>query len=361
MNPGRRIPPTSLADVLYARVANRKPFFYDGWGNTFALEYLLNIKNPSELYGRVPAAVQFEQMSSRRVQGTLVQKMTFASPYFFVRHHRGRTMTSWLPPEASQVACLFVFPRQFSGGPVAIHFAATGDEGQERRLRWLALPLAREGIASVILEHPMYGQRRLLGCDSRPARVTDFLMMSRAAQDEGIGVARHLQNCGYGPIVFTGISMGGYMALAACARSGLVAAVAACIPSHSAGPVYTEGVLSRSVHWAALGRGLGPWAEAVCRNLPGGVAADPRPAARAVLTRLLALGDIDNLPRVKRPHAIAVVNARRDAYIPPASREAIHACYPEASYQEVDRGHVGAFLFGADTFRRAIHAALARL
>ena len=353
-------PLVSLADLAYARLANRKPFFYEGWGNTFALEYLLGLSDPGVLYGQVPEAVEPVTVGSRRVRGFLVRELEFFSPYRFVRAHRGKVMTSWLPPEAARCAMEFVFPRNFHRGPVAIHFAATGDERLARRMRWLALPLAREGVASVILLHPMYGSRRLVGRDSRPARVSDFLMMSRAAQDEGIGVAHWLRNSGYGPIVFTGISMGGYMALAAAARSGMIAAVAACIPSHSAGPVYTDGVLSRSVDWGALGRGLGAWAgePRIAAQAPTERAED---RARLVLTRLLALGDIENLPRVKRPRAIAVVNARRDAYIPPASREAIRRCYPEAHYQEVDRGHIGAFLLAAGTFRRAIHEALARL
>ncbi len=367
----------SLADRLYARFANRKPFFYEGWGNLFALEYLLNVTDPAALYTQGPSAVQLEEDGGTWAGEMLVRRVRFESPYRFSRTFAGRTMVSWLPPEAAVASGLFVLPNKFAGGPVAVHFAATGDEGLKRRLHWMGLPLAREGVASLILEHPMYGGRRLWKRDARPARVTDFLMMSRAAQDEGIGVALELVRRGYGPIVFTGISMGGYMALAAAARSGLRAAVAACIPSHSAGPVYTEGVLSRSVDWRKLGAGLGDWSASVTRDRVAASRASrtragrtrvtreevwtPEEKARAVLRRLLALGDIQNLPRVREPRAISVVNARRDAYIPPASRQAIHDCYPEAHYTELDRGHIGSFLFGADVFRRAIHEALARL
>lgn len=343
-----------MLDRAYSAVANRKPVFYEGWGETLALEYLLSLSNPSTLYrDRVPeVSVLLDQTWSD--DDCQFQTFSYQSPYRFLRRWKGRQLAYQLPAEIAQGRLLFVRPKRSFSGAVAIHFASTGDEGFSRRLRFMAKPLAKRGVASVLIENPLYGSRRLPGKDTRPSTITDFLRMSRANQDEGIAIARALLQAGYGPLAFVGISMGGYMAIASASRFGRRVAVAACIPSHSAGPVYTNGVMARSVDWHALEAGLGDWAAAT-RNRSKNV------WARQTLERLLGLGNVVNLPRLKAPAALRVVNARRDAYIPRESQNAILACYPQSRCAELDYGHVGAVLWGSDLFVDATLQAFAGL
>lgn len=47
--------------------------------------------------------------------------------------------------------------------PWAIHLAATGDEGFSMRRNFIAAPLLKENIASLILQIPFYGKRRIPG------------------------------------------------------------------------------------------------------------------------------------------------------------------------------------------------------
>ena len=119
---------------------------------------------------------------------------------------------------------------------MVIHFAASGDEGSLRRRKTMALPLLARGVASIIPEHPFYGERssKEFRPSSVPATFTDFLMMSRAAADEGVALIRYLKGEGFVRICSAGVSMGSYTAMAAAARSGEAVAIAACLPMHSA-------------------------------------------------------------------------------------------------------------------------------
>ena len=130
--------------------------------------------------------------------------------------------------------------------------------------------------------------------------------------------------------------MGGSHAAVAGALSPVPTAIAALAASHSSSPVFTEGVLERTVDWGALG---------------GREAALPR------LRELLLFLDLRRLP-VPRHTAAAVFGiARRDGYVPEAFVLPTVDHWPGAETVYVDPGHAGFHLWGkavqADLITRA--------
>ncbi len=339
-------------DRLYSAWANRHPFFYEGWGRRDVLDDLLRLgprKLQKNLARRTLAAPQVTWTPARPLRGTLVRQGVFRSPYYYAWKRNGKSVREILPPEVAFARVELVQPlkRQNDSRPLVFHFAATGDEGFARRRGALALPLARRGITSAILENPCYGQRRPTGQRSSRIRTfSEFLQMSRAAQDEGLALLNYFREAGYGPIGVTGISMGGYVALATAAQLDFPCAVAACIPCHSAAPVYTEGVLSEAVAWDRL-----------AADLEGRAGGDPR----AYMRSLLDLSDLRHLPAPDFARTVIMVGADEDQYIPRESVEIARDHWHGSELRWVTGDHVGTFLFHLGEFHAAIVDSLERI
>lgn len=128
-------------------------------------------------------------------------------------------LARWLPRESASVGVMVVEPPR--GAPLAgvcVHLAATGLEGFGWRRRLVAEPLAeRCGVASLILEHPLYGSRRPEGAASfHPRTVADFLLAGVGACAEAAAALRWARQRYPGvPAGLAGSSMGGAMALGA--------------------------------------------------------------------------------------------------------------------------------------------------
>ena len=340
-------------DLIYSRWANRHPFFSEGWGRRDILDDLLKQgarKLNQRLARRKLPPARIAWTPARGMGHSLVREGVFESPHYYEwKPARAAKRRECLPPEIAFARVQLIQPRHQQGGtrPLVIHFAATGDEAFGRRRKTLALPLARRGISSVLIENPYYGQRRPPGqIGSRLRNVTEFLQMARAAQDEGHVLLDYFRALGYGPIGVTGVSMGGYSALMMGAEAAFPVAVSACIPTHSAAPVYTEGVLSLACDWNALhahleGRGNG----------------DPRD----YMFRLFSLSDLDHLPAPKWSRAAVLVGAEDDRYIPRASVESAHAHWPGSELRWIKGGHVSSFLFNRKDFIQAIVDSLDRI
>jgi len=329
----------SLLDTLYSTLANRDLFFKSGWGEMAGLDYILH-SEPSKLHLRPVQDISIHWESGRTEKGLTVREGNFESPFQFEYTNGRNKVISELPEEAKRAYVQMILPKIVNAEtPMVIHFAATGDEGFTRRRLTMAIPLASIGIGSLILENPFYGKRRPIGQRGvMIQRFTEFLRMSRAATDEGVALLRYLYRQGHRILGVTGISMGGYVALTAAARSELEIAVAACIPSHSGSPVYTDGLLSKVCDWNFLQKEL------------TGTGKDARKFMRAILD----CSDIRAFPKPKRPDAVVIVGARKDAYIPNYSTEVIKEHWQEANLRWVKHGHVGSFLFCAKDFRQAV-------
>jgi pimeloyl-ACP methyl ester carboxylesterase len=138
--------------------------------------------------------------------------------------------------------------------------------------------------------------------------------------------------------------MGGHMAAQVGALSAEPAAIVACITPHSAGAVFTEGVLKKYLAWDVLEREL-----------------DGSGSAFDLMRDFLDLTDIRHYPIPANPRACFLVAAAKDAYIPPESAMILHRCWPGSTMRWLKGGHVGAFLFHRGAFVEAIVKAFGKL
>jgi len=323
---------SSLLDRLYARYSNRLLFFRQGWGDMGFLKEL----SPGWLQERAQEKISISWDREEKADGIRIRQGRFTSPFG----------AKGFPPESGTAYVELILPTAGNGRPpVCLHLAATGDEGFERRRTALALPLAKRGIGSLILENPYYGKRRPPGQHSKMLRcVSDLILMGSAALTEGRVLLAWLHQEGYSRTGVSGISMGGHMAALVGTLSPEPVAIAPCIAPHSPSAVFLDGVLSRYCAWNVLNHGQ----------------QEPN-EARVFMTGLLDIMDIRRYPPPQAPAAAFLVAARDDAYIPPESAAKLHRHWPGSSLRWLEGGHVGAFLFYRGIFVETIVQAFNRL
>jgi pimeloyl-ACP methyl ester carboxylesterase len=199
----------------------------------------------------------------------------------------------------------------------------------------MATRLAEHGIASIVLENPLYGSRR-----PRPGQVittvAEFAVMGRAAVMEAEALAGWVSR--RGPIGFGGFSMGANTAALAGALSPIPAAIGIMAASHSPGPVWRDGVVSGSVDAEALG--------------PDGL--------RRLGTTLSTATVLDIPPPPHVSHAV-IVAGTRDGYVPPATTIALAEHWPGSEVRWLDAGHGTLIWFHRDAWIEAIVASFARV
>lgn len=322
----------SLLDRTYAAWSNRRLFFRQGWGDLALLEESLRRAGPPDAVHPVPITWE----NAREEGPALLRQGSFPSPF----------RRPGFPTESHTAWVEMVLPRDWSQRtPVCVHFAATGDEGFERRRKILALPLVRHGIGSLILENPYYGRRRPPGQHSKMLNLfSDLWLMAGATVAEGRSLLDGLCREGFRRLGVCGISMGGSMAARVAALWPGELAVTALITPHSAAAVFTEGILKRYCAWDVLNRQLDGSGDAMTKM-------------RAFLDHT----DIRRLPPLGRPDAAFLVGARADAYISRESVEAVHRHWPGSTLTWVDSGHVGAFLFHRGLWVEAVRQSFERL
>eukprot|EP01012_Entosiphon_sulcatum_P042166 TRINITY_DN5611_c1_g1_i1.p1 TRINITY_DN5611_c1_g1~~TRINITY_DN5611_c1_g1_i1.p1 ORF type:complete len:434 (+),score=29.10 TRINITY_DN5611_c1_g1_i1:540-1841(+) len=212
------------------------------------------------------------------------------------------------------------------GCGVAILLAATGQHGYVMRRKLVAHALARQGIASVILESPFYGKRQPKDQrGSKLRRVSDLPVLGRATLYECRSLIRWLLAAGFGPVSLAGASMGGlHAAMTACLTPSYPLGVVSWAGPPSASPVFAQGLLSYSCAWASLG------ADAKANNLEAALAEPQSPYPipeslqgqdestylRQLMWRFLQLTDIEKFPEPTCPEGAIFVHARRDWYVP---------------------------------------------
>jgi hypothetical protein len=329
----------SLLDLAYSTLTNRNRFFSEGWGDKDALAYLLS-QNPRDIHNRSVKDIQVNWMTDTSKKHFRIREGYFESPFAFKYKKDKKLVTVRLPEESKRARIKLILPKHFHReSPLVLHYAATGDEGFQRRLFTMALPLVKLGIGSIILENPFYGQRKPKGQNGAYLNTfTDFLKMARATTDEGIALLRYFRRLGHRKLGVSGISMGGYVALSTAARSEIKLAVAACVPSHSGSPVYLEGALARACDWEKLDSQL----------------TVPDLSVKSYMKSILDQSDLQTFTKPKRPDAIVVIGAKNDGYIPEYSTNRIKELWPEITLKWIPTGHVGSLLFHARDFRQTI-------
>jgi hypothetical protein len=313
-------------DRAYARLASRRPLFQAGWGDE---ALLAATSEKGALAGPSPETARPLFGPRQRRRGVWVRDGRFCSPEPGLLGPVATAHVRWLTLSASPArsACLVL--------------AGSREEGFTLR-EAVYRPLVLRGTDILLLESPFSGLRRAPAQRTAAVRtVSDHLLLNLALLQEARALLAYLQEAGYHRRAVAGFSMGGFMAAAVAALSTEPLAVAALAAGTTPAPVFTRGLLSRSVDFRALGEGHGG-----------------EEAARVRLASLFGLADTSLLPPPVRPEAAVVVGFLRDGYVAAADTAALHAHWPRSRLRWADAGHISALLFHREALRTAVADAL---
>lgn len=305
-------------DLRYARRTYRNRYFRDGFGNVFdALPRTAPLARPWT------DDFSFEEEDVEEGSGGTRVGIRYASP------------DTLLPSTVSTGRGVFFRPRKVPYGTV-IALAATGDEGFAHRTKQIALPLLQEGIATLILEAPYYGSRRLPGRDSSVlASVVELGQLFRAQVIEAAALVYAVRNFTGEKVVLTGTSRGAQAAVVAASLLDESPPVVAFLAPYSAYPVFTDGVLRHDVCFDALAEEEGGDLE----------------AAKARLQEMLRSGDIDQFGTGLNEAETIFVHATADGFVPPSAAERYRQTFPNAHFNDIDGGHISSFLRAGKSLR----------
>ena len=306
-----------------ARTPPHRRVFRDGWGDADVLDWYASIvRTPPR-----PGPIQVEEVSRFSADGLVVTDLRFESP------------AEHLPP-ASRIAGARLVSAEADPFRVCLLMAAWNDHGYRTRSR-LARRLAARGIATVMLENPLYGERRPRPGDDRPlATVSEFAVMGRAAVVEGVALLSHLRTL-YPSTGVGGFSMGGNIAAFVGVLAGFPTAIAPIAGSHSPGPPFTQGVLRRAVAFDALG-------------------STPEEAER-LLSRFLHSASVLDHDPPRHTAAAVLVAGTSDGFVPTAAVQAVQHHWPGARTEWVHTGHAGLLWRHKDLMASATAEAFDRL
>jgi hypothetical protein len=317
--------------VAWNTARTRRTLFSDGWGD----EDLTARWIASRAFER-PVRVPDVHWTPARIEGRVI-----------TRDGRFLSPVTELPAESR--ACVFraVMPANFTRDtPMLVVHAASGDEGFATRTRvWL--PAIERGALGVLLpENALYGVRRPFGQRGTGVRtVSAHLGMNIAMVLEARALLAWLEHEGFAVRGVAGFSMGGSMAALTAAIENTRLAVAVLAAGRSASPVFTRGLLSRSVDFVALSRSFGHDTE----------------RARAALAELFAHADLDRFAAPAHRDGIALVAATRDGYVPADEVRTLQRVWglPDAAW--MNTGHAGAIVHHAHVMREHAVNAIARM
>ncbi len=308
-----------MLDRLIARLGARDPMFVSGWGDESALAALAEGGlRPDPAPG--PLSIE--------VLGTVggARELAFESP------------VPWLPREVARGRARHLPAR---GRDALIVLASSREEGYSLREAVWAPLATGESVDVFLLENAYYGTRRASGQRSASLpTVLDQMRMNVATLVEVDALVRRLTTDGFARVCVTGYSMGG--AMAALAGSLVRRPIAALPMAATLTPatIYTEGLLSRSVAFHALG----PTAD----------------EGRRRLADLFATADMSRFPPPLARDAAIVVGARADGFVAPEGTTRL-ARHWGAELRWVRGGHASALFTARRAMRRAALDALARL
>jgi predicted alpha/beta-hydrolase family hydrolase len=312
-------------DVMFGMLLDRPRFFADGWGDLRVID-----DDPVALTRHAPVKVAISWGAPRRSRSGTVREGIFDSP------------ETRLPACSRRARVQLALP----AGPlrgVALHLAATGDQGFRMRLR-IAGPLLERGIGALVLENALYGSRRpprQLGPAVRT--VSDLYLMAAATLQEGRALLRWLYEGPFGAVGVTGYSMGGQMAAMVGATVPFPVAVIPVAPTCAPDSVLRSGAMCNVASWAALA-----------------VRGEDTTAVRDLLCARLARYSVARLPPPVRPEAAIVVGTELDAIVPPAEMRRI-AEHWGCELRWLPASHVSAIIRHQGAFRHAIVDAFDRI
>ena len=163
---------------------------------------------------------------------------------------------------------------------------------------------------------------------------------------EARALLEHLRDR-YPRVAVAGYSMGGHMAAITAAVSPFPLACAAMAAGASGSSVYTRGLLSWSVDYAALGTALG--------------GATQQAAARERLLRLFTVADVTCFPAPVRCDAAVIAGCKRDGYVLHSETERLHQHWPGSTLRWIPAGHFSALLSSRRALRDCVADAVEKL
>lgn len=218
--------------------------------------------------------------------------------------------------------------------------AGSRDEGPAMREDVFG-PLVARGIDLLILENPYYGLRRPEGASSASVpTVADQIQMNVASLLEALALLEWAR-ARYERIGVAGYSMGGHMAALGGVLFGRPLAIGAFAAGACPAPIYTSGLLSRSVAFERLG----PDAE----------------GERTKLRELFERADLTRLPPPAAPRAAAIVAMEFDGYVARHQTERLRAHWRGARVRFEPAGHISGILLRRSILRDELELAFAAL
>ena len=328
-----------FCDYLYVPCIIQRRLFQDGWGSHSSLENL-----------HMPQPIPFEQIKVPDVK--LIDKRHTIEGIFYSYKF---TTTSEHRPIPTPVKTSFfelVLPHRYEkkSTPIFIHFPATGDHNNFLRKQFLARPLLREGVGSLIMQSPFYGIRKPSYQNGTQIRtVEDLMLLGILSIEEGRSLLKWLHSLKIGPLGVAGISRGGLIAAIVAAVTPLPLATVPFIPTHSGGATFAEGLIQLSCEWAELAKPL-----EYSRRFDSD-------CSKQRLFEILDQTNITNFPPPMRPDAAICLSAKKDGLVSPWSTEVFRQYWPGSEVRMINGGHVSAIFLRLGKLRQAVLDSLLKL
>jgi len=266
----------SYLDHFVASLSSRSVFFNGGFGDVDLLGKVWKLRkenDPSSLPLADPASFQMEVASESNFK---FRRFDPRPANLVIRGSFESAVKEFLPEESRIVRFELLLPRTSAAVdlnaegrgrkmkkttiPLCAILPMTGDQGFALRKRMLGFPLLKEGIASLLIEIPFYGNRKaeaqkLSGLNY----VSDLTTM-------GLGITADVMSCfmalkkgspfvslvplfDFHPFCVTGNSLGGFMSSVCAVYSppSLDVTAVPCVSPFSAQQVFCHGIFSRCV------------------------------------------------------------------------------------------------------------------
>ena len=312
-------PLDAAASVALAAGPQRLKFFSDGWGDERLIDPEAILNSPSP-----PVEIVW---LSHREDGPdrVVSHGTFTSP------------APHLPSRSRLGGVMSVSPRVGTHKTVVL-MPAWNEHDPKVRVA-ISHRLVDHGIRSLILENPYYGTRHPNHRGGQPiATVADFMVMGGGAVTEARGILTTLHEAG-STVGVAGYSMGGNTAALVSGTLDFPVATAPLAASHSPGPVFLDGILSRGIDWRAL----------------GGRESEGR------LRETLSSISVTNVPAKPHTSRAIVVRASSDGYIPESATQQLVDHWAGSELRVLAGGHATLIWFRKKQLADAIADSFLRL
>ncbi len=308
-----------VAGAALGRGPQRLKFFSGGWGDESRI-------GQADALAAEPTTIDISWIThAKNAAGHTVAHGCFTSP------------AANLPARSRIASVISVSPENESGNIVVL-MPAWNEHDPKVRVAMANL-LAAKGIRSIILENPYYGSRHPYPAGGQPIQtVADFMVMGGAAVHEARAILTAFHRSG-AVVGVAGYSMGGNTAALVSATLDFPTATAPLAASHSPGPVFLDGVLSRGIDWTALGG----WSQ--------------EPRLRSALSSISVL-NIEPKPHLARA---IIVRAANDGYIPKVATDRLVDHWHGSELRVLPGGHATLVWFRKPALARAIADSFDRL